>query len=111
MSKDDSVYLKHMLDMARTAMDLAQDRGRKSFEEDPALRYGLAHLIQLIGEAARRVSSDVQKSNSGIPWKEVIGMRHKIVHDYMDVDEEVVWAVATQDLPLLVRQLEILVSG
>jgi uncharacterized protein with HEPN domain len=69
----------------------------------------LAHLIQTIGEAARRVSIGYQHAHPEIPGALVIGIRHKVVHDYMHVDIDIVWGVATKDLPPLIAQLKPLV--
>lgn len=106
MPKDDMVYLGHMLDTAKEAQTLIQGKDRKAFDTDRALRLALAHLIQTLGEAARQVSEKIQKEHSEIPWEEVIGMRHKIVHDYMAIDEDIVWQVVTIDLPALIIGLE-----
>lgn len=78
-----------------------QGKTEKLFDTARALRLALAHLIQTLGKTARRVSE-----HSEIPWKEVIGMRHKIVHDYMAIDEDIVWEVVTTDLPQLIVGLE-----
>jgi len=69
----------------------------------------LAHLIQVLGEAARRVSPEFRQMHPEVPWNEIIGMRHKIVHDYLRVDEDIIWQVATVDLPRLVQTLDRLV--
>ena len=106
MVKDDNIYLAHMLDMARKAVDKVRGMDREAYNNDENLRLALAHLVQVIGEAARRVSPAVRASCPNIPWTDIIGMRSKIVHDYMDVDEDVVWEVVTQDLPPLVTILE-----
>jgi uncharacterized protein with HEPN domain len=66
----------------------------------------LAHLLQTIGEAARRVSREYQKAHPEIPWGGIVGMRHKVVHDYMDVDEDVVWKTSVEEIPRLVVVLE-----
>jgi uncharacterized protein with HEPN domain len=66
----------------------------------------LTHLIQILGEAARRISPVLQQSHPEIPWKQIIGMRHKVVHDYLHVDYDIVWAVVSTDLPPLIAQLE-----
>jgi uncharacterized protein with HEPN domain len=71
----------------------------------------LAHLVQMIGEAARRVSTSVRAAHPEIPWADIVGMRSKIVHDYMNVDEDIVWEVVTRDLPTLVSALEKLTPG
>jgi uncharacterized protein with HEPN domain len=106
MLKDDLLYLGQMLDMARKAATKVQDIGREEYDADENLRLALAHLVQTIGEAARRVSTETSLEYPDIPWREIIGMRHKIVHDYMQVDEDIVWEVATQDLPPLIATLE-----
>lgn len=106
MPKDDMIYIGHMLDTAKEATSLIQGKDRTFFNTDRALRLALAHLIQTLGEAARRVSEEFQKKHSEIPWEEVIGMRHKIVHDYMAIDEDIVWQVVTTDLPELTIELE-----
>jgi uncharacterized protein with HEPN domain len=66
--------------------------------------------VQVVGEAARKVSSEFTEAHPEVPWENIIGMRHKLVHDYLGVDEDIVWQVVTVDLPKLVRSLEPLVS-
>ena len=67
---------------------------------------GLAHLVQVIGEAARKVSPEFQSDHPEIPWRQIVGMRHRIVHDYMRMDEDVLWKVVSEDLPALLPHLE-----
>jgi len=106
MQKDDLVYVGHMLDTARLIVGKVSRRTRPEFDAGEDLRLALAHLIQVFGEAARRVSPAFQKAHPEVPWSKIVGMRHKVVHDYLHVDYDVVWAVATQDLPPLVAELE-----
>lgn len=63
-------------------------------------------LLQIIGEAARRVSPDFRENYPTIPWQAVVGMRSKVVHDYLNVDEDIVWNTVKNDLPFLVKELE-----
>jgi uncharacterized protein with HEPN domain len=100
------VYMGHMLDMARKAVRKARDVSRSRYDADEDIRIILAHLVQSIGEAAAHVSQETRRLHAGIPWKQVIGIRHRIVHDYMDVDYDVVWEVVTRDLPDLIGALE-----
>jgi uncharacterized protein with HEPN domain len=79
---------------------------RDEYNLDDDVQLALIHLVQMIGEAARHVSLEGQSDIPEIPWREIIGMRNRIVHDYLGVDEEVVWEVVTGDLPLLVEVLE-----
>jgi uncharacterized protein with HEPN domain len=106
MHKDDSVYVGHMLDMARKAVAKVAGKSRTDYDADEDLRIVLAHLVQTIGEAAGRVSPETQARHAGIPWKGIVGIRHRIVHDYMDVDYDILWEVVTKDVPSLIATLE-----
>jgi uncharacterized protein with HEPN domain len=110
MPKDDAVYVGHMLDMARQARELVATRTRADYDADVALRLALAHLVQNIGEAARRVSPQLQQAHPDIPWRNIVGIRHKVVHDYFYVDYDIIWDVVTSDLPGLVSKLELIVG-
>ena len=106
MQRDDLVYVGHMLDQARKARDKVHGVERRDFDRDENLQMTLAYLIQTIGEAARRVSSSFQRAHPDVPWAKVVGMRHRIVHDYLHVDYDIVWAVVQADLPGLIGRLE-----
>ncbi len=109
MQRDDEVYVGHMLDLSRKIAAKIAGVPREKFDEDENLRLALAHLLQTIGEAARRVSREFQKAHPEIPCGGIVGMRHKVVHDYMDVDEDVVWKTSVEEIPRLVAALEPLV--
>ena len=106
MSPRDLVYVGHMLDMAKKAVSKTQGLSRNAYDADENLRFALIHLLQIIGEAGRHVSGDFCDSHPEIPWTDIVGMRHKVVHDYLGVDEDIVWRVITGDLPKLVAALE-----
>ena len=106
MPRDDWVYVGHMLDTARKALRLVAGKTRSDFDQDETLRLALAHLAQVIGEAARRISQEFCDAHPQVPWKHIVGMRHKVVHDYMEVDEDIVWETVTQELPALVETLQ-----
>ena len=106
MQKDDLVYVGHMLDLARSIVTKVASKSQSQFDADENLRLALAHLIQTFGEAARRVSPEFQEAHPEVPWKEIVGMRHKVVHDYLHVNYRIVWSVATIDLPGLLPELE-----
>ncbi len=91
MAKDDRIYVGHMVDVANAATQKLRGLTRDAYERDENLRLALTHLVQTIGEAARRVSEDFRHRHSEVPRKQIIGMRHKVVHDYMEVDYDLVW--------------------
>jgi len=111
MPKDDNIYVGHMLDMSTLAGNMIKGKSRKEYDEDVTLRLALAHLIQTIGEAARKVSVDFQKTHPEIPWSKIIGMRHKVVHDYLHVDYDILWDVVTENLPDVIRDLQKIISS
>lgn len=106
MPKDDLDYVGHMLDSAQTALRLVAGKSRKDYDGEETLRLALAHLCQVVGEAARRISAEFCAAHAQVPWKAIIGMRHKVVHDYLAVDEDVVWRTVTQEMPGLAQALQ-----
>lgn len=88
MFKDDWIYIGHMLDMSRKAVNAVAGKSRSDYNDDEILRMALAHFIQVIGEAARKVSPEFQAAYPQIPWREIVGTRHRIVHDYLNIDED-----------------------
>jgi uncharacterized protein with HEPN domain len=106
MPKDDRVYMGHILDTARKAHEKVRGKDRAAFDADENLRLAMAHLLQIIGEAAGRLSPEFRERHPEVPWKAIVGMRHKVVHDYMNVDYNVVWRTATEELPVLLSLLE-----
>lgn len=95
-----------MLETARKAADKARGLDFQRFLADENLHLACVHLVQVIGEAASRVSGETRARHPGVPWRQVIGMRHRVVHDYLEVDFEIVWKVVSADLPGLIAVLE-----
>jgi len=104
--KDDMLYLGDMLDLAMWIARRIRVTTREQFNHDEVLRIALAHQIQIIGEAASRVSKATREAHSEIPWSEIVGMRHKIVHDYFNISDDAVWNVATTKMESLIAALE-----
>ena len=98
-----------MLDMVKKAVNKTDGLSRAAYDADENLRLALIHLVQIVGEAGRKVSHEFCDAHPEIPWADIIGMRHKVVHDYLGVDEDIVWQVVTDDLPKLASALEPLV--
>ena len=76
------------------------------FSADENLHLACLHLVQTVGEAAARVSAETRARRADIPWRKITEMRHRIVHNYLDVDLEIVWQVIRGDLPELIASLE-----
>ncbi|MEM6423797.1 MAG: HepT-like ribonuclease domain-containing protein [Cyanobacteria bacterium P01_D01_bin.128] len=99
-----------MLDAASKIEQYVQDETRESLEQDERLALAIVRLIEILGEAASRVSKETQLRQSEIPWKEIIGMRNRIVHAYFDIDYDIVWETAKSNIPSLKSLLESLLK-
>lgn len=107
MSKiDDSTRLRHMLDAAREACTMIAGENREILNSDRKLSLALVRLIEIVGEAATNVSKEKQSSLIEIPWRDLVGMRNRIVHAYFDVNLDIVWQTITEDFPVLITMLE-----
>ncbi len=105
----DDAYLLDMLLAARKILDFTRDITWEEFQRDELTQNGIMHLIQIIGEAARKVSPQYQQSHSQIRWQGIIGMRNRLVHEYFRIIPELVWDVVEKEIPELLRLIEPLV--
>lgn len=103
---EDIIPLQHMLDHAREAVDMIAGKSTEDLGKERQLELSLIRLVEIIGEAASRVSPTGQTNSPEIPWREVIGMRNRLIHGYDSVDLSVLWDTVELDLPPLISQLE-----
>jgi uncharacterized protein with HEPN domain len=106
MPADDETRLRHMLDAAREAQSFVAGKSRSDLESDRQLALSLVKLIEIIGEAASRVSPQYRSIQTRLPWRDIIAMRNRLIHGYFDVDLDRVWDTVTDDLPPLIGELE-----
>ena len=110
MRKDDAVRLRHIRDAAKEAIAFAEGRTRADLDADRMLTLALVKAIEILGEAAFQISTSAQDRLRGVPWEDIIGMRHRLVHAYFDINLDILWRTVQDDLPALVVVLEPLVS-
>jgi uncharacterized protein with HEPN domain len=106
MRHDPMVSVHHMLDHAREAAKMARGRGRADLDTDRMLNLSLVRLVEIIGEAATRVPEEFRGRHAGVPWRETVGMRNRLIHGYDTVDFDILWTIIQGDLPPLIAQLE-----
>lgn len=105
MRRDDAIRLRHMLDAAQEAMTFAQRRSRADLDTDRQLVLSLVKDVEIIGEAAYQLSQETRESLPEIPWEDIIGMRHRLVHAYFDINLDILWRTVQEDLPALASTL------
>ncbi len=103
--KEPKVYLLHILDAISELEIYAKD----DWENKKTTR-AIERCLEIIGEAANNLSKDFQKNFPEIEWELIVGMRHKIIHDYFDVDGDVVQSTVHQDIPVLKNQIEAILN-
>ena len=102
----DLIRLQHMLDAGKDALLFALGRERTHLESDRMLALALIKALEIIGEAASKVSKNFKSEHSEIPWLEITGMRNRMIHAYYDVNLDVVWQTIKSDLPDLLKSIE-----
>ena len=106
MNESDRIRLLHMLDAAKEAVAFAKGRERTHLESDRMLALALIKEVEIIGEAATRVSRELVEANPQIPWAKVAGMRNRLIHAYFDIDFDILWETVVTAVPALATQLE-----
>lgn len=103
---DDETRVRHILQAARRARELVEGRKREDLEADDVLGLALVRLLEIVGEGARGVSPHLRARHPAVPWTEMIATRNRVIHAYYSVDMDIVWHIATSELPFLISQLE-----
>lgn len=101
MIKKDQVYLEHIIEAIAKIERFTKGISRFDFDHNVMIQDAIIRNLEIIGEATKKISNEFSQSHLEIPWSEMAGMRNKLIHDYMDVDLDVVWKTIEVDLPLL----------
>lgn len=104
MSRDDT-YLVDMLESAKIALDYVMGKSWDIFSEDMQCQDAVVRRIEIIGEAARRLSQETRDKHPEIPWREITSMRNLVIHEYDVVDIGQVWDTVQNKIPPLIEQL------
>ena len=104
--KDDISYIEHILQAIDRINKYTQGISRTDFDQNEMLQDAIIRNIEIIGEATKNVSENFKKTYTDIPWREMAGMRDKLIHDYIGTDLEVVWKTLELDLPKLENHLK-----
>lgn len=110
MKNKDLVRLHHMLDSVEAILAFVKGKERKDLDTDRLLLSGIIRELEILGEAAGKISPETQTRFPEIPWKLVVGMRNRLIHAYFDVDSDVIWKTIQSSLPSFSLKLKIIIS-
>ncbi len=102
---DDTVRLHHMLDHAREAVQMTAGRNRPDLDSDRQFGLAMTRLLEILGEAAARVSETGRQRWPEIPWAKIVGLRNRLIQGYDKVDFDILWTTVVDDLPPLITAL------
>ena len=104
--RDPQIAMRQVLDYARETQRICTDKTRADLDADRLLELALTRLLEIIGEAANRVSLNVQSQYPEIPWAQIVGLRNRLIHGYDAVDLDILWQIIRRDLPPFISALE-----
>ena len=105
MPHEDLTRLRHMLDSTLEASGLIKGKSRADLDRDRLLNLALVRLLEIVGEAASRVTIPTRLKYPDIPWTQIVSLRNRLIHGYDAVDLDILWKILVDDLPGLVKQL------
>ena len=101
----DRIRLRHMIEAAEHAFQFSAGRAQSEFMTDKMLLFAVARAIEIVGEAASKVTPAGRARMPALPWRSMVGMRNRLAHAYFDIDANIVWKTVHEELPPLVTQL------
>ncbi len=105
MQSKDRIRVQHILDEANEACKYAKGISFDEFVEDGKTARAVIRSVEVIGEAASKISIEFRKEHPAVPWQKIIGMRNRLIHVYFDIDYNIIWQTVKENLPPLIEQL------
>lgn len=102
--------LRHMLDHSREAHSLIEGKTHDAVDTDRLLNLALVRLLEIVGEAANRISPRLRSQHPEVSWPDIVSLRNRLIHGYDEIDLDILWQILAQDLPPLIEQLDDLIE-
>lgn len=109
--RDDGVPVRHMLDHSIEAVEMVHGRTRADLDVDRQLNLALVRLVEIIGEAGKRVGPATRDAHPEVPWRQIVGTRDRLIHGYDRVNFDILWRIVSVELPTLIEQLKAILAA
>lgn len=106
MPKDDLVRLRHMLDSSMEAVELIRGKSRADLDTNRVISLALVRLLEIVGEAANKVTIATRLQYPNIPWSQIVSLRNRLIHGYDTINLDILWKILSEDLPALITELD-----
>ena len=106
MKKNDGFYIDHILDSFEHVLKYIEGTSFDDFMINEEKQDAIIRKIEVAGEATKKLSSELRMHYQNIDWRAIAGMRDKLIHDYFNVDLEIVWEMAQKDIPQLLQDIK-----
>ena len=103
---DNLSRLRHIFDACQEALKFVENQNKEDLQYNRMLALALIKELEIIGEAANNISMDCQLQYSDVPWKDMIGMRNRLVHAYFGINYDIIWRTVTESLPVLLLDVQ-----
>lgn len=110
MNPSDAVRIRHIIQAGESALRFIAGRDPADLTGDEMFRFALVRAIEIIGEAASRVSPETRQQLPSVPWSDAILMRNRLIHAYFDINHTILWKTVTEDIPALLSMLRTAIS-
>lgn len=110
MRPDDAIRIRHMIEAADAAQGFIAGRQRSELDTDRMLAFALMRAVEIVGEAASKISPETRAAMPSVPWSAIVATRHRLIHAYSDVNHNILWRTASEDIPALLSLLHAVVS-
>jgi uncharacterized protein with HEPN domain len=111
MSKESKEFLKHIYDECEFIEVTCRQIKKEEFMRDETLKRAIVRSLEIIGEATKKIPADFKVTHSSIEWKQMSGMRDRLIHDYVGVNYSIVWDVVQNKIPSLLLRIKDVLSG